>query len=160
MTRTLFLSRMLSFMLVLGLCPQAWAHAVLLGSTPKASEVLPESPKELVLNFNEQVGPIFFKVLDKTGKEVGTPGEIVADGNNLKMTLTEALPNGTYVLTYRVISADTHPVGTTFGFSVGEPMADMSQMNQNAAPASTSSPQSPPTTNSSAISRAPRSAAW
>ena len=101
----------------------AAAHAVLLGSTPKAGEQLGTPPKDLTLNFNENVGPIFFKVLDKAGKEVGKPGEIQLDGNNLHMTLSEDLPNGTYVLTYRVVSADTHPVGATFLFAVGEPVA-------------------------------------
>ena len=131
------LLRVVSFLLAIAISPQAFAHAVLLGSTPKAGEMLAESPKELILNFNEEVGPIFFKVLDKTGKEVGKPGDIIQDGQNLRLPLSEALPNGTYVLTYRVISADTHPVGTTFGFSVGEPMADMSQMGQSAEQGST-----------------------
>ncbi len=130
-------SRILPFLLMVSFAPQALAHAVLLGSTPKANEMLAESPKELTLNFNEEVGPIFFKVLDKTGKEVGAPGAIRPDGNNLHLPLGETLANGTYVLTYRVISADTHPVGTTFGFSVGEPMADMTQMNQSAESSST-----------------------
>jgi copper transport protein len=128
---------LLAFLVGIGASQSAFAHAVLLGSTPKANEMLAESPKELTLNFNEEVGPIFFKVLDKTGKEVGKPGDIRPDGNNLHLPLGEALVNGTYVLTYRVISADTHPVGTTFGFSVGEPMADMSQMNQSAGESST-----------------------
>ncbi|MEZ5459695.1 MAG: CopD family protein [Steroidobacteraceae bacterium] len=39
------------------------------------------------------------------------------------MPLGEPLPNGTYVMTYRVISADTHPVGAAIVFSVGEPIA-------------------------------------
>jgi len=131
------LARCFALLLTLAWSQAALAHAVLLGSTPKANEMLAESPKELILNFNEDVGPIFFKVLDRTGKEVGKPGEIIIDGQNIKLPLNEALPNGTYVLTYRVISADTHPVGTTFGFSVGEPMADMSQMSASTAEAST-----------------------
>ena len=137
MIRISTLIRLLAVLVTIGVSQTAFAHAVLLGSTPKAGEMLADSPKELTLNFNEEVGPIFFKVLDKTGKEVGKPGEIRPDGNNLHLPLGEALANGTYVLTYRVISADTHPVGTTFGFSVGEPMADMSQMSQSAAESST-----------------------
>lgn len=132
MTRFALIAAVFALLFALAGAHQARAHAVLLGSTPKAGEMLAESPKELVLNFNENVGPIFFKVLDRTGKEVGKPGEIVVDGFNLRLPLNETLPNGTYVLTYRVISADTHPVGTTFGFSVGEPMADVSQMSAGA----------------------------
>jgi copper transport protein len=98
------------------------AHAVLLDSSPKPGEMLMRPPTEVVANFNEGVGPIFFKVLDDKGREVGKPAQIRLDGTKMILPLDDTLPNGTYVLTYRVISADTHPVGATFGFSVGEPM--------------------------------------
>jgi copper transport protein len=84
--------------------------------------MLMQPPSEVVANFNEGVGPIFFKVLDVKGQPVGDPGEIRLDGTKMILPLGASLPNGTYVLTYRVISADTHPVGATFGFSIGEPM--------------------------------------
>lgn len=100
----------------------AQAHAVLLDSSPKSGEMLAASPKEVTATFNESVGPIFFRILDTSGQEVGKPGEIRLDGARMILPLSESLPNGTYLLTYRVISADTHPVGTTFGFSIGEPM--------------------------------------
>ncbi len=138
MNRIAFLLRALIVLLMCGFTQAAFAHAVLLGSTPKANEMVATSPKELILNFNENVGPIFFKVLDRSGKEIGAAGEIKADGNNLILPLNAELPNGTYVLTYRVISADTHPVGATFGFSVGEPMADMTEMKASTEPAKTS----------------------
>jgi copper transport protein len=105
----------------------AWAHAVLLGSSPAADEVLDSAPAEIELNFNENVGPIFIRVLDATGAEVGSPEGWRVDGNDVFLPLTDTLANGTYILTYRVISADTHPVGSTFVFGVGEPIRDMSQ---------------------------------
>ncbi|MBM4217610.1 MAG: hypothetical protein FJ178_07180 [Gammaproteobacteria bacterium] len=120
MTRYLF-----SLLLVGALAassPRAFAHAVLLDSSPKPGEMLMQPPSEVVANFNEGVGPIFFKVLDVKGQPVGDPGEIRLDGPKMILPLRASLPNGTYVLTYRVISADTHPVGATFGFSIGEPM--------------------------------------
>jgi len=103
----------------------AWSHAVLLSSTPAAEASLDVSPKEIIFNFNENVGPIFIKVLDRTGKEVGNPGEWQTDGNDVLMSLNDELPNGTYIATYRVISADTHPVGGSVVFAVGEPIASM-----------------------------------
>lgn len=103
---------------------QVGAHAVLMESSPKASERLESSPLELSATFNESVGPIFFRVLDQTGAEVGKPGEIRLDGTKMLMSLGESLPKGTYIFTYRVISADTHPVGATFGFSIGQPLGD------------------------------------
>lgn len=114
-------------LLVFAFPTMAWAHAVLLGSFPAADQVLDSAPAEIELNFNENVGPIFIKVLDTSGAEVGNLGDWRVDGNDVFQPLAEILTNGTYILTYRVISADTHPVGSTFVFAVGEPIQDMSE---------------------------------
>lgn len=106
-------------------------------SSPKAGQMLDTAPEEVSVTFNEGVGPIFFKILDRDGNEVGAPGEIRLDGTRMILPLGANLPNGTYILTYRVISADTHPVGTTFGFSIGEPMTDTSALEASSAQAST-----------------------
>ncbi len=100
-----------------------FAHAVLLGSAPEPKASVAASPSEIVLEFNENVGPVFLKVLDRSGQEVGGPGEIQLDGNKLHLPLSKSLEQGTYIVTYRVISADTHPVGGSFLFAVGEPVA-------------------------------------
>jgi copper transport protein len=103
--------------------PEAAAHAVLMKSDPAANQQLDTAPRELELTFNENVGPVFFKVLDRSGTEAGQPGELRIDGNSLFLPLGETLANGTYIVTYRVISADTHPVGGSFAFAIGEPVA-------------------------------------
>lgn len=109
---------------LIGAAPSlASAHAVLLGSLPEAKQQLDAAPTEIVLEFNENVGPVFFKVVDREGKDVGRPGDIRLDGNDVRLPLGEALANGTYIVTYRVISADTHPVGGSYLFAVGEPLA-------------------------------------
>ena len=110
------------------LAPSIFAHAVLLGSSPSAEQVLDTAPEEVVLNFNENVGPIFFKVLDASGAEVGSPGDIRVDGNDVYLPLGEVLDNGTYIVSYRVISADTHPVGASLLFAIGEPIAAASNV--------------------------------
>ena len=122
--RTLLLC--LAVSLGLAASPKLFAHAVLLGSNPAADQVLDTAPEEIVLNFNENVGPIFIRVLDLNGAEVGNAGEWRVEGNDVFLPLGETLPNGTYILTYRVISADTHPVGATFVFAIGEPITDAS----------------------------------
>jgi len=108
-----------------GLSDTALSHAVLLGSNPAAEASLDESPKEIIFNFNENVGPIFIRILDRTGAEVGDLGEWVVDGNDVITPVNAELPNGTYIATYRVISADTHPVGGSVVFAVGEAVASM-----------------------------------
>jgi copper transport protein len=124
MTRT-FSALLLAMTLSLSFGGTAWSHAVLLGSTPAADSSLDVSPKELVFNFNENVGPIFIKILDRTGKEVGELSEWRVDGNNVISVVNNELPNGTYIATYRVISADTHPVGGSVVFAIGEAVASM-----------------------------------
>ena len=99
------------------------AHAVLMKATPEASQQVKDSPTELELQFNENVGPVYFKVLDKAGMETGSPGAIRSQGNSIFLPLGASLANGTYVISYRVISADTHPVGGSYAFAIGEPVA-------------------------------------
>lgn len=112
-------------LLLAGLLPaRSLAHAVLMDSSPGSRQQLEASPREVSVTFNESVGPVFFRVLDQTGAEVGSPGEIRLEGTKMLMPLGATLARGTYVMTYRVISADTHPVGATIVFSVGEPIAD------------------------------------
>ena len=103
--------------------PPAAAHAVLMKADPAADQQLEVTPRELALTFNENVGPVFFKLLDRAGQEVGQPGELRLDGNSVFLPLNQTLPNGTYIVTYRVISADTHPVGGSFAIAIGEAVA-------------------------------------
>ena len=113
--------------------PLAHGHAVLLESEPAAQAVLDDSPTEIRLGFNENVGPIFVRLLDISGVETGAPDDFRVDGNDVYLPLTETLDNGTYVVTYRVISADTHPVGGSFVFAVGEAVADTGALTDSAA---------------------------
>jgi copper transport protein len=127
-------SSFVTLWLCLGWPALAAAHAVLLGSSPEPKASVDAAPSEIVLEFNENVGPVFLKVLDHTGQEVGGPGEIVLDGNKLRLPLSTPLDDGTYIVTYRVISADTHPVGGSFLFAVGGPVAALDPASM-AAPA-------------------------
>ncbi len=103
--------------------PEVRAHAVLMKANPAANQQLDTAPREIELAFNENVGTVFFKLLDRAGLETGQPGELRVDGNSLFLPLGATLAHGTYIVTYRVISADTHPVGGSFAFAVGEPLA-------------------------------------
>ncbi len=105
-------------------------HAVLLGSSPSAGEQLSTSPDQVVLNFNENVGPVFVRLLDSTGRVVETVGDIGIDGNNLILPVTSELSDGTYIATYRVISADTHPVGGSVVFALGEAVAELGDLSE------------------------------
>jgi copper transport protein len=95
------------------------AHAVLLDRVPAADAVLAAAPAEVVLRFNEPVRPIAAQVLRAENRESVGAGEIVAVDTALHVQLPAGLPEGTYVVSYRVSSADGHPVTGSFLFVVG-----------------------------------------
>ncbi len=96
------------------------AHAVLMDTDPKSEASLDVAPGRVTVTFNENIGPIFLKVLDNTGTEVGSPAAPAVDGFSMFIDLADELAEGNYAVTYRVVSADTHPVGGAFTFSVGD----------------------------------------
>jgi len=95
----------------------AAAHAVLTGTTPGSAQVVERAPAAVVLRFNEPVRPIVVRVLDHEGREVGVA--TAAIDRELRVTPREELRPGGYVVSFRVTSADSHPVGGAFQFAVG-----------------------------------------
>jgi copper transport protein len=116
------------FLLALGalLAPAspASAHAALIGSNPAPGSTIGDSPAEITITFSEHVSVVEGKiiVLAPDGKKIsGTPS---VTGDVLHIPVRKAAkPLGTYLVSYRVISADTHPVGGAVTFSVGAPSA-------------------------------------
>lgn len=100
---------------------QAWAHAVLLESRPVDGTRLKNSPSGIVLQFNEPIIPIRVRVLDRSGRELGKGEAAAVHGNSIRIGLPTPLPDGGYMVSYRVTSADSHPVAGTILFAVGAP---------------------------------------
>ncbi|MEV6365669.1 copper resistance protein CopC [Micromonospora sp. WP24] len=100
----------------------ASAHAVLSSSAPAASAVVPTGPSEVVLTFSESVRkvPDKVRVIAPDGSRADR-GEPVFEGAVVKIPVDPAGENGTYLVSYRVISADSHPVSGAFTYSVGAP---------------------------------------
>jgi copper transport protein len=104
----------------------AAAHAVLLGTTPGDYEVVPNSPREVTMRFNETIDAALAQVrlIGPRGEDIeGIPKPRHPDGqeNTLTVTVPNTLANGTYTVAFRVVSADSHAVPGAFSFSVGEP---------------------------------------
>ena len=100
----------------------ASAHAVLDSSSPAPSALLASSPKEIRLDFNEQVEATLGDIhlynseqrevsIEKTLRSI-TDVSIVTAG-------VPTLNNGVYVVVWRVVSADGHPVTGAFPFEIG-----------------------------------------
>jgi copper transport protein len=103
----------------------ASAHAVLTSATPAQGSIVAAVPDEIRLTFSEpvRVVPGRTQVIAPDGKRI-SDGDPVGAGARLRITLRPAGPaQGTYLVSYRVISADSHPIGGSFTFSVGAPSA-------------------------------------
>ncbi|MEA2124593.1 MAG: copper transport protein [Solirubrobacteraceae bacterium] len=116
MRRPLFIALALS----LALPGAASAHAQLDGTTPARGAQLDRGPARVVFRFSENVtaGSGSVRVFDGRGREV-QDGSPETDGTRVSVRLPGDLPDGGYTATYRVISADSHPVSGGFSFSVG-----------------------------------------
>ncbi|HEU5108333.1 MAG TPA: copper resistance protein CopC [Micromonosporaceae bacterium] len=110
-------------MLLLPAAP-ASAHAVLLRATPAPDSVLAAGPSQVVLEFSEPVRliPGKIRIVGPDGKRADD-GEPSASGGVVTVPVRPGGPRGTYLVSYRVISADSHPVVGGFAYSVGAPSA-------------------------------------
>jgi len=97
----------------------ALAHAALVSSVPVDGAVIPVAPKQIMLAFNEPVSPLVLKLVRPDGTT--TPLDRHALKNVTLEIEAPELGAGTHVLSWRVVSADGHPVGGALVFSVGAP---------------------------------------
>lgn len=95
------------------------AHASLVGSAPPDGTVLASSPGEVTLAFNEPVAPLVLRLVDADGGRRDL--EAVRDDLALRVRLPPDLAEGTYAVSWRVVSEDGHPVGGSLVFSIGAP---------------------------------------
>jgi copper transport protein len=112
-------------LLLLGGAGTASAHAALRGTDPKDGTVLKSSPRHVSLTFTESVGLLddSFRVLgpDNQRLDVEDVQHAPEGSDTVRATLPPKLAEGTYVVAWRVVSADSHPVSGAFTFSVGKP---------------------------------------
>ncbi|HET7856622.1 MAG TPA: CopD family protein [Gaiellaceae bacterium] len=114
-----------AMIIALAAAPTAAAHAVLVATTPGNDAVLQQSPDRVTLRFNEPVETAFgsVRVYDGNANRVDS-GEISRpDEKSVAVAIDRRLPRGTYTVTWRAISADSHPVSGAFVFHVGAPGA-------------------------------------
>ena len=106
----------------------ASAHATLESSSPADGQSVLTSPSEIRITFSEAVTTISggLSVLNADGKTVDVGNSEVVGGRTLVAPISETLSDGTYVATYRVLSADGHPVSGSILFGVGNGALDRS----------------------------------
>ncbi len=99
----------------------AAAHAELVSTDPGEGARLDEVPGQVTLRFSEGVslGAGYARVLGEGGERVDT-GAPSVDGGTVTVPLRDGLPEASYVVTYRIVSADSHPISGAFAFVVGD----------------------------------------
>ena len=100
----------------------ASAHAELLSSDPQPGAVLDTAPAHITLKFNEPVEISLgaLRLFDGSGASIDSSTARHPDGQGATVEVDlPALKNGSYVVDWRVVSADSHPVHAAFTFQVG-----------------------------------------
>jgi copper transport protein len=98
------------------------AHAVVEQTQPTRGAALPRPPEQVVVTFDEPVESSFgaLRVFAADGERVDVgKGERPA-GDVIAVRVENDLPDGAYTVTYRVVSADSHPVTGGYVFTVGD----------------------------------------
>lgn len=104
---------------------QAMAHASLLSAFPADGVTIPEAPQSFRLEFNEPVSPLVMRLVRPNG-QAATLGDVTAANSVVTIAAPDMPEQGTYVLSWRVVSADGHPVGGVVSFAVGHSSSGVS----------------------------------
>ncbi|MBC2902850.1 copper resistance CopC/CopD family protein [Streptomyces cupreus] len=133
--RTLVLLLLAAAGLLLAGAGPVSAHAALTGSDPQQGAVVEQAPDRVSLTFSEEVAlsDDSVRVLAPDGKRVDTGKPSKASGTTYAVRLNGGLADGTYTVSYQVVSADSHPVAGAFTFSVGAPSATSVSLSDQTA---------------------------
>jgi copper transport protein len=123
MTRSRLVIALAAAVVGLALPAGASAHAYLIRTAPAASGVLNAPPRTVQLTYDEAVEPRFAitSVTNAAGQQqtTGPVRRSPANSDTLVVPLRPRLPEGWYLVYWRAISVDGHPVQGAFTFAVG-----------------------------------------
>ena len=122
----------------------AGAHGLLRESDPAAGSSLDRAPRRVVLTFTErpEEGLSGIQVLDTSGRQVQRGESAPVAGAPLQLAVGLGdLPDGTYTVSWRIVSKDDgHVTAGSFAFGVGVPASGAVPAAQGASQGETPSP--------------------
>ena len=128
----------IALLLIAGLVAPAFAHAQLLASDPADGAALPTTDR-VVLTFNEDINPDFVQVVVS-----GPDGDLTLVGATVEGALvTQPMTptsSGDHTLTYRVVSADGHPISGRIGFTLTDVPSAPEQVSTQRLPTTPARP--------------------
>jgi copper resistance protein C len=105
----------------IGAAPSAWAHAFLDHASPAVGSSVPAAPPVVTLWFTQDLEPAFsgVTVTNEAGQRVDLGKAQFPQGSpdELQIRLQPLTP-GTYLVSWHVVSVDTHPTEGTFTFEI------------------------------------------
>ena len=120
------MKKLLVLLVSLFIVAPASAHTSLVSSVPLSGAVLNEVPAEVRIKFNEDLllvddkNPNRIEVTNGVGQVVS--GMSVVEGPEIFTALDLSFePSGEYLVKYRVVSADGHPIEGEYQFTVAAP---------------------------------------
>jgi len=100
----------------------AKAHAILDHTSPPVGSTVAAAPAVLSLSFTQELEPAFsnITVTNEAGQRVDLGNVQVPPGAPAELRVgLGPLPPGTYTVSWRVVSVDTHPTQGSFQFTIG-----------------------------------------
>ena len=123
----------------------AFAHAYLVKTVPAASVVLDAPPPNIQLTYDEAVEPRFaiISVTNVEGQQetTGPVTRSAANPDTLVVPLRPHLPEGWYLIYWRAISVDGHPVQGAFTYAIGPNPGPAPQFRVPSIAATATAPQ-------------------
>lgn len=110
-----------------------WGHAALVSADPAPGAVLEQAPGFVVLVFSEPVSVTALRLIGPRGA-AKVVAAMDAGGRRIRVSLPGDAARGAYLLSWRVVSADGHPVGGTLDYAVGESAGPAGAAGVSAAP--------------------------
>lgn len=95
-----------------------FSHAYLEDSIPKNGAIIKESQLEIELLFSSRIEPLStFELLNEQEESV-LINQYIVEQDKITGVLEEPLPNGLYIVNWRIIAADGHTSDGQFSFEV------------------------------------------
>jgi copper resistance protein C len=104
------------------IAPSAWAHAMLDHATPAVGGTAQAAPGELQIAFTQNIVASFSGAELKAAEGAAIPtGKAVVDAaspNVMRVPIGQKLKPGLYVVTWHVVSVDSHRSSGSYKFTV------------------------------------------
>ncbi len=117
------------------------AHAELVSSDPASGERLEAAPDTITMTFTESVNLVDdgIHLVDSVGATLKTPAPSVT-GHTVTWPMPAQLPDGSYAVSWRVVSSDGHPVAGAFSFGIGAAAATSGAATVQTTPTAETAP--------------------